>query len=202
MEVSERYISFGKSLFYKEVAIPTGEEIVQLSRKYPCSEEADDVDIKFRPTAFLTGLEALIGVVVFLGTWSVKKVLDDVYEEAFRPAIREKIRKYIGSNEAEKKYSLSVALNKRNSPTSVLICCTGASLEEIENSELYLGKIVALIEGHFLEKQTERRVLLFNIDNGKFDLEPKTFRTHTEALEGLKGLYRAKPLKYIKNENS
>ncbi len=181
--------------------MPIGEQIAQLSRKYPCSEEAD-IDIKFHPTAFLTGLEAFVGVVVFLGTWGVKKVLDDVYEEIFRPTIKVKLKKLIGSNKTGKKYSLSVSLNKRECSTSVLICCTGENLEEIENSESHLEKIVDIIDSHFLEKQTERRVLLFNIDNGKFEIEPKIYKTYNEALEGLKGLYPAKPPKYINNVNS
>ena len=120
MEVSERFISFGESDFLIEVVVPTINDIENVTSKYPCVHEPDIV-LDSRPVACLSGLEAFMGIVVFLGSWTIKKFLDDVYEETFRSAVREKIRTYISQKDSGKKYSLGISLNTKKNGLSVLV---------------------------------------------------------------------------------
>lgn len=87
IEVSERYLSFGQSCFVREVAIPAGETIEEIAKEYPCVDEAE-LKIVPQPTASLSGLDALIGVSIFLGGWAGTKFLDEIYDTKLGPAIK------------------------------------------------------------------------------------------------------------------
>ena len=197
MEVSERFISFGDSNFLSEVVVPTINNIDSVTSKYPCAHEPDIV-LDTRPVACLSGLEAFMGIVVFLGGWTVKKFLDDVYEETFRSVVREKIRTYISQRDNGKKYSLGISLNTKKNGLSVLVCCTGRNIDEIANSETHLERIVGLAQSYFDSEEYSSGVLLFNIDNGTCNLEPEYYPDYIRALNGLKEHYPVRPPLYIK----
>lgn len=196
MEVSERYLAFGKNTFVKEVAIPVGEVIDEVAKEYPC---ADDADLKVtpRPAAFLSGLEALIGISVFLGSWAGNKFLDEIYDAKLGPAIKGYLRPYIEKCGSEKKYSLAILARKKGVEGSVLICCVGSSIEKIELSEKHIPAALGIAE-EFLDSSKDNSVHLYVIENGRVAPDPQVFESHESALEGLKRMYPAKLPKHIK----
>src|SRR5690606_33181468 len=145
IEVSENFIAYGQSRFIKEVAIPVGKEIEAISREFPCSED-QRIELHGKPTAFASGLDALIGITVFFGGWATKKFLDEIYEAKFGPIVKEKLKAYINLDNESKKYSLAISLNKKNKSNSVLVCCVGSNLSEIEESEKHISAIIEIAE--------------------------------------------------------
>lgn len=195
IEVSERYLIFGQSIFVKEVAIPVGEVIEEIAKEYPCT---DDVDLKIalRPTAFLTGLDALIGISIFLGGWAGTKFLDEIYDAKLGPAIKSYLHSYIEKHGSDKKYSLAILARKRGVSGSALICCVGSSIEEIESSKKHIPAALGIAEDA-LDSSTDSSVYLYVIEAGRVNLEPKIFGSHEGALEGLKRMYPAQLPKHI-----
>lgn len=196
IEVSERYLVFGQNVFVKEVAIPIGEVIEEVAKEYPCTDDAA-LRISPRHTAFISGLDALIGISVFLGGWVATKFLDEIYDAKLGPKIKEYLWPYIERHGSDKKYSLAILARKRGAGGSVLICCIGSSIEEIESSERHIPAALT-IANELLDTSTGNSVYLYVIESGKVNLEPEVFESHELALEGLKKMYPAKPPKYIK----
>src|SRR5690554_817107 len=180
----------------KEVAIPVGEVIEEVAKEYPC---ANDLDLRIdpRPKAFLSGLDALIGVAIFLGGWAGTKFLDEIYEAKLGPTIKKYFRPYIEARGVDKKYSLAILARKRGVGGSVLICCIGSSIEEIESSERHIPVALAIAK-ELLDSSSENSVYLYVIESGKVNLEPRVYESHQMALEGLKRMYPAKLPKHIK----
>jgi len=120
VEVSERYLAFGQSRFVRAVAIPAGETIEEIAKEYPC---VDEVELKIvpQPTAFLSGLDALIGVSIFLGGWAGTKFLDEIYDAKLGPAIKGYFRRYIERSGPNKKYSLAILVRSKVTSGAVLI---------------------------------------------------------------------------------
>lgn len=197
IEVSERYLAFGQSSFVREVAIPAGETIEQIAKEYPCVDEAE-LKIVPQPTASLSGLDALIGVSIFLGGWASTKFLDEIYDAKFGPAIKGYFRKYIERRGPNKKYSLAILARSKETSRSVLICCVGSSIEEIELSERHIPLALGIAD-KLLGSSRNKTVYLYVIEGGKISLEPKAFDSLEAALEGLKRMYPAKLPKNIKS---
>lgn len=190
VEVSEKYFALGKSTFMKEVVIPIGEVIEDIAREHPYTDEID-LKITPRPTAFISDLEALIGVSIFLGGWAGNKFLDEIYDAKLGPAIKSLLKPYIEKTGLDKKYSLAILARNKGSKGSALICCVGSSINEIESSEKHIPATVSIAE-NFLQSSNESTVYLFVIDNGKVNLEPEVYQSHEKALDGLKKMYPAK----------
>lgn len=196
VEVSERYLAFGQSIFVKEVAIPVGEVIEEIAREFPCSDDAD-IKISFHPTAFISALDALIGVSIFISGWVGNKFLDEIYEAKLGPKIKQYLRPYIEKNGSNKKYSLSILARKKLKGGSVLICCIGSSIEEIELSEKHIPDALN-VANELLDSSEENSVHLYLIEGGEVNLDPEIFESHEMALERLKRMYPAKLPKHIK----
>jgi hypothetical protein len=197
-EVSERYLAFGQNVFVREVAIPVGEVIEKIAEKYPCNDDVD-LNISPRPTAFLSGLDALIGISFFLGGWAGTKFLDEIYDTKLGPVIKACLRSYIKKRGPDKKYSFSILARKKGADRSVLICCVGSSVEEIEASERHIPAVLDVAEG-LLNSANGSSVYLYVIDNGRINLEPEVYQSYDGALEGLKRKYPAQLPKHIKQE--
>jgi len=190
IEVSEKYFAFGKNTFMREVVIPVGEVIEDIAREHPCTDEID-LKITPRPTAFFSGLEALIGISIYLAGWAGNKFLDEIYDAKLGPAIKSLLKTYIEKAGSDKKYSLAILARNKGSMGSALICCVGSSINEIESSEKHIPAIVTIAE-NFLKSSNDSSIYLFVIDSGKVNLEPEVYETHEKALEGLKRMYPAK----------
>ena len=190
IEVSEKYFAFGKSAFMREVAIPAGEVIEEIAREHPCASEVDS-KITPRPTAFLSGLEALIGISIFIAGWAGNKFLDEVYAAKLGPAIKNHLKTYIEKAGPDKKYSIAILARSKSSKGAALICCVGSSIDEIASSEKHIPAVIVIAE-NFLKSSNHNSIYLFVIDSGKVNLEPEIYDTHEKALEGLKRMYPAK----------
>lgn len=199
IEVSERYLAFGQNIFMREVAIPAGEVIEKVAKEYPC---VDDVDLNItpRPTAFLSGLDALIGIIIFIGGWAGNKFLDEIYDAKLGPVIKGYFQSYIERRGIDKKYSLAILTRKKGSSGAVLICCIGSSVEEIESSERHIPAALSVAD-ELLGSSKYNFVYLYVIENGKIGLEPEVFESYEKALDGLKRMYPAKLPKYIKSRD-
>ncbi|MCV6620421.1 MAG: hypothetical protein OIF51_01555 [Cellvibrionaceae bacterium] len=200
VEVSENLIACGKSAFIRQVVVPVGEQVEKIANEHPCTQDLE-IKLQGRPQACGTGLEALIGICVFLGGWGVKKFLDEIYELKYAPIVREKLAKYMEAAGEDKKYSLSISVRKKNKSSSVLICCVGSDIEEIQASEVHIPTVLDLSD-KYIDSSEENQVFLFVIDNGSCNLSPAVYGSYDEAIAGLKGLYPLVPPKYIRDRVS
>lgn len=201
IEISDRVLSYGKSTFIREVAIPVSTEVEGISKEYPCNDN-QKLEVHGRPTAFASGLEAILGVVVFFGAWATKKFLDEIYDATFGPIAKEKLKAYIEkSSDHSKKYALSISLNKKNKQNSILICCVGSNVQEIEASEIHIPNVMKISES-YIDSSNDGSVFLFVIDNGVCNLNPSIHRNFADAINRLKKHYPIKPPQYIRTKIS
>jgi len=198
IEISEKVLSYGQSHFIKEVVIPVSSEIENIANKYPCAEDYK-IEVNYKPTACASEFSALIGIVAFLGTWASTKLLDEIYSVTFSPSVKEKLGKLINSNTQQKKYALSISLNKKGKTNSVLICCVGTTIQEIENSEKRIQDVLDISE-NYINQSNDGSVFLFVIDNGVTDLKPSIHNSYNHAIDGLKSLYPIRPPSYLKKQ--
>ena len=201
IEISERVLSYGNSTFIRDVAIPVSDEVVEISKKYPCKDN-QKIEVRGKPTAFASGLEAILGMVVFLGAWATKKFLDEIYDATFGPIAKKKLKAYIEkSTDSSKKYALSISLNKKNKRNSILICCVGSNILEIEASESHIPNIMKISES-YIDSSNDGSVFLFVVDNGVCNLNPSIHESLDDAINGLKKHYPIKPPQYIRTKTS
>lgn len=196
IEISERLLSYGQPHFIKEVAIPACSEDKKIAEKYPSTEE-NKIEIQCRPTAYSSELSALIGIVAFVGGWASTKLLDEIYSATFAPFVKEKLGKLIEGSHKPKKYALSISLNKKGRMNSILICCIGTTIQEIEKSEKRIPDVLEISE-NYINSNNDGSVFLFVIDNGNSDLKPSIHNNYNGAIDGLKMLYPIKPPMHIK----
>lgn len=99
----------------------------------------DIFKIKSGPTAdagFLTTIA--VGVVVFVGGWAGKKLLDEVYEEKLRPRIKswlEKLDGGLASNSKESPKQLQIGIWYEDRKVLVLVVIEADSYKDMIDSE-------------------------------------------------------------------
>ena len=131
-EVSEKLLSMGGSRFFKEVAIPITSEIRLIAEEHPTSQ--DQASFSGKPQAVSADLAGLIGVITFVSSWAVIKLLDEVYEIKIRPIIKDKIAKYIATNDSAKDYAISIAITNKSTLNTVFIVSIGKNSKEIDSN--------------------------------------------------------------------
>ena len=99
---------------------------------------------------------------------------------------------------AGKKYSLAISAQKKGKECSVLVCCVGETIEEIEASERHISKVLDLAEKE--ADHDASAVYLYVIDNGYCDLTPKIHANYNDALSCLNHMYPAKLPTYVRTE--
>lgn len=199
IELSAKTLAFGHSIFMKEVVIPVSETIEEVAKESPCSQDVE-LSLTSRPTASLSGLDALIGIVIYLAGWATTKFLDEVYDAKLGPTIKNYLRPYIQKSGSNKKYSVTILAKKRDFKASVLICCIGSSLMEIESGEKLIPKALILAE-NLIDSTSENSVFIYTIENGKINVSPEAYKSLDSALNGLKRMYPAKHPRLIKLKN-
>lgn len=194
LEFSDKVLAFGSENFVKNVVLPVSSELKILAKEYPITD-VDDIEIDSQFTACSSEVSAFIAIMAIVGPWAANKFLDGIYNVVSKK-IKSKLDTFIKSSKLTKKYSLSLIINSKSTSNSVVICCLGTNIIEIENSELLIPEVLKLSENH-LNSTKSKKVHMYIIDNGKCNLKPYVHDSFIEAINELKNLYPMKLTKTI-----
>lgn len=144
-----------------------------------------------RPRMAAGAIVAGIGVlIVFVGSWAAKKILDEFYAIKIRP----KLRKVLGAPDAAtlpngptNKWLFQVGIWYDEEAVFILLTIVGDSLEDLLRQE----HLIPLLHSHavawFSQHGAKSSVHLYIAEAGRANLEPLTFNHVMEAQSYLDG---------------
>ena len=173
----------GDSRFFSSVAFPLtaaleeelrGDDSVKKTKKLP-----DFLHVDSRPQADASVIiGGVVGIFMFFTSWLGKKVLDEIYEAKFRPAIKRALGEVDNNMSKEKKRSLTmlqVGVSYNDKRVFILIGIVGYTFSEILASEHMLASVhrnaVEWIENNSFAEP----ILLYIINHGNVNVEPIRF---------------------------
>jgi hypothetical protein len=145
-----------------------------------------------RPVAGASSIAAVFGVLVFLGSWAAKKVLDELYATKLRPKIDEVVR----SPKAQalrgspgKKWLFQLGVWYDEERVLILLTLVGNNLRAVMAQEHLLPQLHALALDWLRENPSGSPVHLYIAEDGKANLAPLVFEHVLEAQRYLEGLW-------------
>lgn len=189
-------VASGGATFMREVCAPLSEQLeadfpgqVAMLRGTADRTTPPGLETPQGPKALPGAVDAMVGVMVFLGVWGIKRLLDDVYELKIRP----RVRKLLG--EADKTAQLSsgrsraflFAVSYGSAERTVVAIALGETLAEVAANEHFVPE-VHLHAYELLERgdQQGRPVLAYLISDGRFSSEPLLFENIVQVHEFLR----------------
>jgi hypothetical protein len=140
-------LTVGSARFIRSVSAPVCEA---LEAEFP-GRHVDPSEQEVRPplpsgvhvTALPTALEAIVGVLIFLGAWGAKRFLDDVYELTIRPHVR----RLLGAEDdaatsiADAPRAFMFAIWHTSLQRTVAVVAVGKSPAELAQSEQLIAQV-------------------------------------------------------------
>ena len=186
-------LTVGNSRFIRGVSVPLSEA---LEAEFP-GRQVDLGEEEVRPplpkgvpvNALPTAFEAIVGVLLFLGAWGAKRLLDDVYELTIRPHVR----RILGADHdaalatAEVPRAFMLAIWHISQQRAVIVVAIGKSATEFAQSEELIAQ-VHREACQFLEQDSRTEpVVLYTIIAGDRS-GPSLFESIGQALHFLQNL--------------
>lgn len=136
-----------------------------------------------QPRAALSGMEAMVGVLLFVLGWGAKRVLDDVYEVKVRPHIR----KLLGENvtPSVRPAIVVVAIWHERLQKGAIIAFGGDSLDGRSASEAKVSSIHLKAERLLELDQSGKPLVLFGVHNGLLVQGPLFFESLPQVYQHL-----------------
>jgi len=183
-------VSVGNSRFFRALAIPFASDMELLAKGTELSYEPVPDDEVFavdtRQKAIGTETAVAVGIVLFVGSWFAKKILDEIYDIKLKPIIRNVIQKadeIVISGARKRGLSFVVGIHHQDKQTLVLVV-----LKTKEKNEL-LGNLETIRNVHAAARQNVEQskydapLHLYVIEDGKVNVEPIQLRSMQEAYE-------------------
>lgn len=144
------------------------------------------------PQMGAAAIAAMIGVLVFFGSWAARKVLDEFYEAKIRPKIKHIFESSDAkglSNNPGKKWLFQLGVWYKEERVLVLLTLVGDSLNKILRQEHLLPTLHSHAVDWLIQHGTDSPVHLYIAEDGKANLEPLTFNHVTEAQRYIEELW-------------
>lgn len=196
LKVSYTVSSSGDQHWLRAVSIPLAETLEQSFEHDDSIQRIDDLPdylrIDAKPTADAAILiKGVVGIFATLGLTLGYKILDDVYEVKFRPAILKALgaadEKLSGANSSEAK-ALQLGIIYVDNDVTILITIVGRSFAEILKSENQILAIHSAAVEWIEQNEATERVHLYIVNGGKFDPKPLLFENLKLAQSYLSGI--------------
>lgn len=189
VQISERLVSMGDSVFLRECVIPIALELERPNCEDPdwVEECLSDLDGMSRPQADAGSLTAVVTFLAYLGTWAAYKTLDELYDSKIRPLVREKFIAFSEKHKLIGKYALSIAIFTEETRTAAIIAAIGRTAEEVENSEALLPAAIASAAAFVSAQAQPSKVYLYTVEAGTISPSPLPFDSLAEAIGALRG---------------
>jgi hypothetical protein len=199
VSVSENILAFGSSHFYREVVVPLADHIEALARQYPVVSGDEDWRFYVRSSPQASGIEVagFVGVISFVGIWAAEKALEELYNQKLGPLLRSKIGVCFKSDKSQKRYGVSLVINKSPVRTSIVIVCVDRSLSEIERSERQMGSVISMALREGSNSKSSGEVHLYIIEGGDANQHPWVYPDISGALQHLRGMSPVKPPRFV-----
>jgi hypothetical protein len=180
-----RVAASGNSDFYRAVSIPLAEALEHDLKRDDSATVANDlpdyIDISSEPMAdgaVLIG--GIVGVFAFFASWLATRLLDDIYESRFQPAIRRALgtadQRMHGAN-ASKSKVLQVGISYADKRVFILIAIIAETFADVLNSEHMIKTVhhnaVLWIENNAFTEP----IHLYIVNRGSVNLEPRLFNS-------------------------
>jgi hypothetical protein len=155
----------------------------------------DDVpailNVSQRPTASVSGVAAILGVLAFLGSWAAKKTLDEIYTSRIRPKIDEVLRSAAAQALSRKrgKWLFQLGVWYEEERVFILLTLAGDNVNEVITQEVLLPHIHSHAVNWVRENGGDPPVHLYIVENGRANLAPITFNDAADAQRYLERLW-------------
>jgi hypothetical protein len=183
-------ISSGNASFLRAFPIPLASDIELVAKEteieYESIQTIDVFSVDKRPKAMGMESIAVAGIILFIGSWFAKKLLDEIYDLKLKPVIRRAIQR---ADEViifgAKKHSLIflVGIYHRDKEKLVLVAVKTkdktellSGLEKIKDVHAIARQKVEMLKYH-------APLHLYVIENGKVNIEPIQLDNMQEAYE-------------------
>ena len=175
--------SGGDECWIRNISIPLTEALKQIAMHDDSitfrDELPDYLAVDSRPTAdgaILIG--GVVGVFVFFASWLATKILDDVYEAKFQPAIKKALgsadTKLSGAN-AKKPIILEVGISYTDKRVFILIGIVADTFDEILRSEHMIKSVHKNAVEWINNNDSQHPIHLYVINRVNVNLEPELF---------------------------
>jgi hypothetical protein len=175
--------SGGDSQFLRSVSIPLAEVLGQDLANDESTRFTDDrpdfLNTSSRPGADATILiGGIVGVFAFFSSWLASKILDDIYETKFQPAIRKVLgaadAKLKGAN-AKKAKMFLMGISYADKEVFILIGIVGDTFAEILGWEHMIETVHGIAVRWIDSNSSDQPIHLYIVDRGKVNIEPILF---------------------------
>ena len=187
----------GTANHIRNVSLPLAEG---LQREFPDHESVPSTHREATSPLFLKGrlqnaasaVDVMVGILVFLGTWGAKRVLDDVYEVKIRPRFRallgEKLPKIDDTRRPaiapRRHHCALVAIWHEKVQRAVVVAAVGASPEEVLVNEDAVVRTHIAADDTLDDLPSTAPVVLYVVEQGKAG-PALTFSSLEEAMRHL-----------------
>jgi hypothetical protein len=197
---SEKLLLIGDAHFIRKVLLPLNEAFDELIKTHPASpdEEAWGPEIPPRLYGSASVLSGFAGIILFIGAWSAKKALDELYEATIKRKFHRVLEDFFQSDCSEKKYGISLLINKVPERISIVVATIGRDIDEIDLGQRQVGSVIARaidVASRIAEPNT---VHLYLIEGGAVNDHPWIYSTLAEAVGHMKGMSPASSVKPIR----
>ena len=183
IECGYTVFSDGDKSWIRNVSIPLAEALEQIATDDNSISLRDELpeylDVDSRTTAdgaILIG--GVVGVFAFFASWLATKILDDVYEAKFQPAIKNALKsanaKLQGANATEPKM-LQLGISYADKRVFILIGIVADTFDEILHSEHMIKSVHANAVDWIKNNDLQHAIHLYIINRGNVNLEPELF---------------------------
>jgi hypothetical protein len=191
--ITVQVICGGDSRVIRALGIPLAESLKADGVEFREQGDAPEfLQASGRPMAGAGAVAAVFGVLVFLGSWGAKKLLDELYATKIRPKIDEVVR----STEAQalksgrgKKWLFQLGVWYEEERVLILLTLVGDNLRAVMAQEPLLPQLHALALTWLRENRSAAPVHLYIAECGRANLEPLLFERASEAQGYLEGLW-------------
>jgi Holliday junction DNA helicase RuvB len=141
----------------------------------------------YGPRLIPAALGAMVGVLVFVGAWGVKRLLDEVYELKIRPRVRKLLGEadqaaQLGSGQSG---AFLFAVRYSSMDRTVVAIASGNTFAEVAANEQLIPEVHLQACGLLERDRQSEPVLVYLIGDGRFSSNPLLFKNIEQVYEFL-----------------
>jgi hypothetical protein len=189
-EIGYSVLSSGNARFLRALPIPLASNMEMIAEdaglKYAPFPEDEVFAFDARPKAIGTETAAAVGILFFVGSWLVSKILDEIYDIKLKPIIRNLIQKadeivIFGSK--KRALSFVIGIYHQDKQKLVLVVLKSTDKEDFLSKIEMISNVHAAARQNVEQPKYEAPLHLYVIEDGEVNSEPIQLNNMQQAYE-------------------
>lgn len=188
IECSYMIFAEGNSSFLRTMAVPFADVVEKQFPSLGISPKEGDFDesltISESPRNDFAIIAGVVGIILFVGSRIVGKIIDDVYASKIQPKIKELLgqaEKDLTNANARKKKMYWFGVWHDESRVLVLVAAVGSTYEEILNQDQLIVTTHLNAKSWIDTNGRQNAIHLYVLENGQTNITPTLFNSLSEA---------------------